>query len=99
MDEADSTLLADDDVYADYSNGREDSDHAVPANAIEIPDDGRVGFSWRKLWAFSGPSLLVSLAYLDPGTAVPTSTGQAPGVLARVAPIYYCRSRFNGQPP
>eukprot|EP00347_Sterkiella_histriomuscorum_P016380 403353411 len=24
-------------------------------------------FSWRKLWAFSGPGLLMSIAYLDPG--------------------------------
>eukprot|EP00850_Spirogloea_muscicola_P005411 SM000024S07873 [mRNA] locus=s24:1060203:1063531:- [translate_table: standard] len=24
-------------------------------------------FSWRKLWAFTGPGLLMSIAYLDPG--------------------------------
>ena len=24
-------------------------------------------FSWRKLWAFTGPGFLMSLAYLDPG--------------------------------
>lgn len=25
------------------------------------------GFSWRKLWAFTGPGFLMSIAYLDPG--------------------------------
>lgn len=24
-------------------------------------------FSWRKLWAFTGPGFLMSIAYLDPG--------------------------------
>ena len=33
------------------------------------PQDQKVGFvfSWRKLWAFTGPGWLMSLAYLDPG--------------------------------
>lgn len=26
-----------------------------------------MGFSWRKLWAFTGPGFLMSIAYLDPG--------------------------------
>jgi len=36
--------------------------------AVE-PDDGQLKFkfSWRKLWAFTGPGWLMSLAYLDPG--------------------------------
>ncbi|XP_068157360.1 protein Malvolio isoform X3 [Drosophila tropicalis] len=36
---------------------------------VLIPDDERsnVGFSFRKLWAFSGPGFLMSIAYLDPG--------------------------------
>lgn len=25
------------------------------------------GFSFRKLWAFTGPGFLMSIAYLDPG--------------------------------
>jgi NRAMP (natural resistance-associated macrophage protein)-like metal ion transporter len=37
---------------------------SVPAEAAAAED---VQFSWRKLWAFSGPGLLVSMAYLDPG--------------------------------
>nr|XP_022919764.1 protein Malvolio-like [Onthophagus taurus] len=34
---------------------------------VVIPDDDKPGFSFRKLWAFSGPGLLMSIAYLDPG--------------------------------
>jgi len=32
-----------------------------------VPSDDRVGFSFRKLWAFTGPGFLMSIAYLDPG--------------------------------
>lgn len=28
---------------------------------------GRVRFSWKKLWHFTGPGFLMSIAYLDPG--------------------------------
>ncbi|ELU16207.1 hypothetical protein CAPTEDRAFT_224895 [Capitella teleta] len=34
---------------------------------IEIPDTGDAKFSFRKLWAFTGPGFLMSIAYLDPG--------------------------------
>ncbi|XP_034114030.2 protein Malvolio isoform X2 [Drosophila nasuta] len=36
---------------------------------VLIPDDDRtnIGFSFRKLWAFTGPGFLMSIAYLDPG--------------------------------
>ncbi|XP_071656104.1 natural resistance-associated macrophage protein 2 isoform X3 [Patagioenas fasciata] len=35
---------------------------------IPIPDDeARSCFSFRKLWAFTGPGFLMSIAYLDPG--------------------------------
>jgi len=30
-------------------------------------NDKHFQFSWKKLWAFSGPGLLMSIAYLDPG--------------------------------
>lgn len=29
--------------------------------------DFQQGFSFRKLWAFTGPGFLMSIAYLDPG--------------------------------
>ncbi|XP_066432114.1 natural resistance-associated macrophage protein 1 [Eleutherodactylus coqui] len=34
---------------------------------ISIPSMGSPGFSFRKLWAFTGPGFLMSIAYLDPG--------------------------------
>ncbi|XP_010879449.1 natural resistance-associated macrophage protein 2 isoform X5 [Esox lucius] len=34
---------------------------------IPIPDDVTKIFSFRKLWAFTGPGFLMSIAYLDPG--------------------------------
>jgi len=35
---------------------------------VLIPDDdGESSFSLRKLWAFTGPGFLMSIAYLDPG--------------------------------
>ncbi|XP_037825590.1 protein Malvolio isoform X3 [Lucilia sericata] len=34
---------------------------------VLIPETDKVGFSWRKLWAFTGPGFLMSIAYLDPG--------------------------------
>uniref|UniRef100_A0A8B9Q084 Natural resistance-associated macrophage protein 1 n=1 Tax=Apteryx owenii TaxID=8824 RepID=A0A8B9Q084_APTOW len=34
---------------------------------ISIPKGSRPGFSFRKLWAFTGPGFLMSIAYLDPG--------------------------------
>ncbi|XP_074931901.1 natural resistance-associated macrophage protein 2 isoform X2 [Phalacrocorax aristotelis] len=37
-------------------------------NKIPIPDDETHScFSFRKLWAFTGPGFLMSIAYLDPG--------------------------------
>ncbi|KAF2882277.1 hypothetical protein ILUMI_23897 [Ignelater luminosus] len=34
---------------------------------IQIPESESTGFSFRKLWAFTGPGFLMSIAYLDPG--------------------------------
>ncbi|KAJ3650843.1 hypothetical protein Zmor_016921 [Zophobas morio] len=34
---------------------------------IQIPEIESSGFSFRKLWAFTGPGFLMSIAYLDPG--------------------------------
>lgn len=37
------------------------------AEKIYIPEILKDGFSFRKLWAFTGPGFLMSIAYLDPG--------------------------------
>ncbi|XP_027197926.2 protein Malvolio-like [Dermatophagoides pteronyssinus] len=36
---------------------------------IDIPEclDNDYSFKWKRLWAFTGPGLLMSIAYLDPG--------------------------------
>eukprot|EP00116_Pleurobrachia_bachei_P004269 sb/3464531/ len=35
---------------------------------LAVPEGGAESkFSWRKLWAFTGPGFLMSIAYLDPG--------------------------------
>ncbi|XP_054726530.1 protein Malvolio isoform X2 [Anastrepha obliqua] len=34
---------------------------------VLIPQTDQGGFSFRKLWAFTGPGFLMSIAYLDPG--------------------------------
>ncbi|KAK2821734.1 hypothetical protein Q7C36_021077 [Tachysurus vachellii] len=34
---------------------------------VPVPDDVTQVFSLRKLWAFTGPGFLMSIAYLDPG--------------------------------
>uniref|UniRef100_A0A8B9UR01 Natural resistance-associated macrophage protein 1 n=1 Tax=Anas zonorhyncha TaxID=75864 RepID=A0A8B9UR01_9AVES len=37
------------------------------AELVSIPKSSGPGFSLRKLWAFTGPGFLMSIAYLDPG--------------------------------
>ncbi|BES91955.1 Natural resistance-associated macrophage protein [Nesidiocoris tenuis] len=44
-----------------------DSDNELLELKVNIPEDERDGFSFRKLWAFSGPGFLMSIAFLDPG--------------------------------
>nr|XP_020647740.1 natural resistance-associated macrophage protein 1 isoform X5 [Pogona vitticeps] len=45
----------------------EDRDQTYLDEKIAIPDVAGYGFSFRKLWAFTGPGFLMSIAYLDPG--------------------------------
>lgn len=49
-------------------NNSSENDTYFAENKITIPDDGgSYAFSFRKLWAFTGPGFLMSIAYLDPG--------------------------------
>eukprot|EP00092_Neocalanus_flemingeri_P019840 GFUD01021491.1.p1 GENE.GFUD01021491.1~~GFUD01021491.1.p1 ORF type:complete len:585 (+),score=183.50 GFUD01021491.1:118-1872(+) len=34
---------------------------------VSVPAEEGLGFSFRKLWSFTGPGFLMSIAYLDPG--------------------------------
>lgn len=38
----------------------------IPRDSDE-DDDSSYKFSWKRLWAFTGPGFLMSIAYLDPG--------------------------------
>uniref|UniRef100_A0A8C9EMJ5 Natural resistance-associated macrophage protein 1 n=1 Tax=Pavo cristatus TaxID=9049 RepID=A0A8C9EMJ5_PAVCR len=57
----------------DPSNIPDPPHHPVPHaqtyldELISIPKGSTPGFSFRKLWAFTGPGFLMSIAYLDPG--------------------------------
>lgn len=46
-------------------NSNSELDTYFSDEKIRIPE--RDGFSFRKLWAFTGPGFLMSIAYLDPG--------------------------------
>lgn len=56
-------------------NGRRDNskrniktdDVTYFSEQINVPYHDDYAFSWRKLWAFTGPGFLMSIAYLDPG--------------------------------
>eukprot|EP00051_Salpingoeca_urceolata_P003123 m.55370 g.55370 ORF g.55370 m.55370 type:complete len:541 (+) comp12526_c0_seq2:167-1789(+) len=62
-----------DDNDDEFTRGRSSSMTFDPtwhmqAGSVEVPeDDPSAGFSFRKLWAFTGPGFLMSIAYLDPG--------------------------------
>uniref|UniRef100_A0A915AD92 Uncharacterized protein n=1 Tax=Parascaris univalens TaxID=6257 RepID=A0A915AD92_PARUN len=57
----------------DLSNpGRTQIVHPISSellgHRVQIPEEPHTkGFSFRKLWAFTGPGFLMSIAYLDPG--------------------------------
>uniref|UniRef100_F7DJ57 Natural resistance-associated macrophage protein 1 n=1 Tax=Xenopus tropicalis TaxID=8364 RepID=F7DJ57_XENTR len=46
---------------------KEESERTYLDERIAVPNTGSPGFSFRKLWAFTGPGFLMSIAYLDPG--------------------------------
>lgn len=57
-----------------YLDAKPDDTYKEELRMVHVPgankdDDDRkcVGFSPRKLWAFTGPGFLMSIAYLDPG--------------------------------
>lgn len=52
-------------------NERENNENVEDAfeYMVNVPEsnDSKKKFSFRKLWAFTGPGFLMSIAYLDPG--------------------------------
>ena len=45
----------------------ESETHAVEDPAWQGSDLPRGWFSWKRLWQFTGPGFLMSIAYIDPG--------------------------------
>ncbi|CAL8101082.1 unnamed protein product [Orchesella dallaii] len=41
--------------------------HTYLEEIVHIPEPNSESFSFKKLWAFTGPGFLMSIAYLDPG--------------------------------
>uniref|UniRef100_A0A673W6U0 Solute carrier family 11 member 2 n=1 Tax=Salmo trutta TaxID=8032 RepID=A0A673W6U0_SALTR len=55
-------------VFPEGQNGGTDLSSTYFHHKVPIPDDdSQMWFSFRKLWAFTGPGFLMSIAYLDPG--------------------------------
>ncbi|XP_033099615.1 metal transporter nramp1 homolog [Anneissia japonica] len=59
------------DVYTstgqvDNRNSIQEEDDLINQGTVNVPQ-GQTSFSLRKLWAFTGPGFLMSIAYLDPG--------------------------------
>uniref|UniRef100_A0A8C7S8I0 Solute carrier family 11 member 2 n=1 Tax=Oncorhynchus mykiss TaxID=8022 RepID=A0A8C7S8I0_ONCMY len=55
-------------VFPEGQNGGTDVSSTYFHHKVPIPDDdSQMWFSFRKLWAFTGPGFLMSIAYLDPG--------------------------------
>ncbi|CAH1774872.1 unnamed protein product [Owenia fusiformis] len=45
----------------------DDPNFEITPGQVLVPQDENYKFSFRKLWAFTGPGFLMSIAYLDPG--------------------------------
>ena len=75
-DDDNYTRFADEPDYPTPRITKDDPVIAVPSSPLshsiaspaEVIDDGpRPSFSFRRLWQFTGPGFLMSIAYLDPG--------------------------------
>ncbi|KAG7460209.1 hypothetical protein MATL_G00218700 [Megalops atlanticus] len=51
----------------DSANSKDASLVSEFEDQVSVPEDTSQIFSFRKLWAFTGPGFLMSIAYLDPG--------------------------------
>ncbi|CAL4083614.1 unnamed protein product [Meganyctiphanes norvegica] len=64
------------DIYTNQNQSSKSTEITLKDNQLDtyfsdeqvlIPEDDNKVFSFRKLWAFTGPGFLMSIAYLDPG--------------------------------
>ncbi|XP_072436153.1 natural resistance-associated macrophage protein 2-like isoform X1 [Chiloscyllium punctatum] len=60
--------VSDQEEIVSSNNGHQrHTDQTYLDEKIAIPHAGSAGFSFRKLWMFTGPGFLMSIAFLDPG--------------------------------
>ena len=61
------SVSSDDDEEVAYEAG--EKIQVVDLDSVDGDDDSSVAppFSWKKLWLFTGPGFLMSIAFLDPG--------------------------------
>ncbi|XP_029341281.1 protein Malvolio-like [Acyrthosiphon pisum] len=62
-----SLVLTFDESQPRPTNTTDLSSKVEKGEKVHIPESSSTGFSFRKLWAFTGPGFLMSIAYLDPG--------------------------------
>ncbi|XP_056408117.1 natural resistance-associated macrophage protein 1-like isoform X2 [Hyla sarda] len=67
MEDAPRGVSPNNEGYGTIGRGTKEEGSTYLDEKIAIPGAGRPGFSFRKLWAFTGPGFLMSIAYLDPG--------------------------------
>ena len=60
----------------DRESSRTFEDQIYEVIEVENYDDTQLPpFSWKKLWLFTGPGILMSIAFLDPGIIIYLCTG------------------------
>ncbi|XP_076455743.1 metal transporter nramp1 homolog [Babylonia areolata] len=55
------------DVLGNVISEDDQSEVDIKPNSVHIPRTTDHRFRWKRLWAFTGPGFLMSIAYLDPG--------------------------------
>lgn len=74
---AEAAVAQDSPAESDFQHGHQTY---FADEKVIIPEVDKDGFSFRKLWAFTGPGFLMSIAYLDPGNI---ESDLQSGVIAR----------------
>ncbi|KAK1363757.1 Metal transporter Nramp3 [Heracleum sosnowskyi] len=67
LPEQQALLANSDDVQEETAYEPTEKVHIIVGIGEEVDDYTTPPFSWRKLWLFTGPGFLMSIAFLDPG--------------------------------
>ncbi|KAL8559336.1 hypothetical protein ACOMHN_060026 [Nucella lapillus] len=55
------------DMLENVVSQESESEVDIRPNSVHVPRTSDHRFRWKRLWAFTGPGFLMSIAYLDPG--------------------------------